>query len=59
MTSRRDFLKQSAVVGAGSFLGIEKLAPFISKPSSVVVIGAGFAGLAAANYLKKKKINYR
>ena len=57
MTSRRDFLKQSAVVGAGSFLGIEKLAPFISKPSSVVVIGAGFAGLAAANYLKKKKIN--
>jgi monoamine oxidase len=37
-------------------LNIDQLKTFIQKPSSVIVIGAGFAGLAAANYLRKKKI---
>ncbi|HEY0354976.1 MAG TPA: NAD(P)/FAD-dependent oxidoreductase, partial [Flavisolibacter sp.] len=54
MTSRREFVKQSAVLAAGSLISIEKFKTFIAKPSSVVVIGAGFAGLAAASYLKKK-----
>ena len=56
MTSRRDFLKQSAIVTAGGLLSANKLNFFISKPGSVIVIGAGFAGLAAAHYLKKKKV---
>lgn len=56
MTSRRDFLKQSAIITAGGLLS-NKVSFFIPKTSSVIVIGAGFAGLAAANYLKKKKIN--
>ncbi len=56
MTSRRDFVKQSAVLAAGSLISIEKFKTFIAKPSSVIVIGAGFAGLSAASYLKKKKI---
>ena len=54
MTSRREFVKQSAVLAAGSLISIEKFKTFIAKPLSVVVIGAGFAGLAAASYLKKK-----
>ncbi|MGZ5287787.1 MAG: flavin monoamine oxidase family protein, partial [Flavisolibacter sp.] len=56
MTSRRDFVKQSAVLAAGSLISIEKFKTFIAKPTTVVVIGAGFAGLSAAAYLKKKKI---
>lgn len=57
MTSRRDFLKGASIVVTGSLLGADKINFFLSKPSTVIVIGAGFAGLAAANYLKKKKIN--
>jgi monoamine oxidase len=57
MTSRREFLKQSAVVTAGSLLSANRLNFFLTKPSSVIVIGAGFAGLAAAHYLNRKKIN--
>ena len=53
MTSRRDFIKGSSIVLAGSFLKAEQF-QFFAKPSSVIVIGAGFAGLAAANQLKKK-----
>src|SRR5829696_6581281 len=56
MTTRRDFLKGSSVVLAGSLFKAEQF-QFLSKPSSVIVIGAGFAGLAAANYLKKKKVS--
>lgn len=57
MTNRRNFLKQSAIITAGSFIQADKLNFFLSRPSSVIVIGAGFAGLAAAHYLKKKKIH--
>jgi monoamine oxidase len=55
MTSRRDFIKGSSLIVAGSFLSADQF-QFLAKPSSVIVIGAGFSGLAAANYLKKKKL---
>lgn len=55
MTTRRQFLKESSLIVAGSLLSANSFA-FLAKPSSVIIIGAGFAGLAAANYLKKKKI---
>ena len=56
MTTRRDFLKNSGIITAGALLNINQFKTFIRKPSSVIVIGARFAGLAAANYLRKKKI---
>ena len=55
MTTRRDFLKGSSIVVAGSLLKAEHF-QFLAKPSSVIIIGAGFAGLAAANLLKKKNV---
>ncbi|HYO21814.1 MAG TPA: NAD(P)/FAD-dependent oxidoreductase [Flavisolibacter sp.] len=55
MTTRRDFIKGSSVILAGSLFKAEQL-QFLAKPSSVIVIGAGFSGLAAASYLKKKKL---
>jgi monoamine oxidase len=55
MTTRRDFIKGSSLVFAGSFLNAEQF-QFLARPYSVIVIGAGFSGLAAASYLKKKKI---
>ena len=56
MTSRREFLRQSALVGTGALLQANRFRSFIAKPSSVVIIGAGFSGLAAAAYLRKKKV---
>lgn len=53
MTSRRDFIKGSSIVFAGSLLKANQF-QFLTRPSSVVVIGAGFSGLAAAHQLKKK-----
>ena len=55
MTTRRDFIKGSSLVLAGTFFNADKF-QFLAKPSSVVVIGAGFSGLAAAAQLKKKGI---
>lgn len=55
MTTRRDFIKGSSLVLAGSLFHAEQF-QFLAKPSSVIVIGAGFSGLAAAAYLKKKKL---
>lgn len=56
MTTRRDFIKGSSLVLAGSLFHADKF-QFLAKPSSVIVIGAGFAGLAAAHQLKKRKLN--
>ncbi len=55
MTSRRDFLKSSSLVLTASLLNTDQLT-FLAKPSSVIVIGAGFGGLAAANKLKQKNL---
>jgi monoamine oxidase len=57
MTTRRTFLKESSLIVAGTLLHAQQAnAFFISKPAHVVILGAGFAGLAAANYLAAKKI---
>lgn len=54
MTTRRDFLKQSAVLAAGTVLLPNAFNINLNKSTRVVVIGAGFAGLAAAYRLKNK-----
>lgn len=56
MTTRRDFITSSSAVLAGGLLGLHRF-PTLAKPASVVVIGAGFSGLAAAYFLGIKKIN--
>ena len=57
MTSRRSFLKGSAVVVAGTLLNAQQASAFFTtKPKHVIVLGAGFAGLAAASQLAKKGI---
>ncbi len=55
MTTRREFIKGSSVLFAGSLLSADSFAS-LAKPSTVIVIGAGFAGLAAGAYLKKRGI---
>jgi monoamine oxidase len=59
MSSRRDFLKDTsfaagAIVFASS--GLNNF--FIGIKPKVIIIGAGFAGLSAAYYLHKKKIDF-
>ncbi|RYY72171.1 MAG: FAD-dependent oxidoreductase [Chitinophagaceae bacterium] len=57
MTSRRSFLKESALLVAGSILTAQNASAFYTyKPKHVIILGAGFAGLAAANALVKKGI---
>lgn len=56
MLTRRDFLKGTSVAAAGTFFSANQF-QFLAKPSKVIVIGAGFSGLAAAAYLRKKKID--
>lgn len=54
MTTRRDFLKTSAVVAAGSVILPGSFNIIAGVKPKVVIIGAGFAGLAAAYRLKQK-----
>jgi monoamine oxidase len=59
MSSRRQFIKETsfatgALLAASS--GINSF--FIAKKPKVIIIGAGFSGLAAALYLHKKKIDF-
>ena len=57
MASRRSFLKDSAVIMAGTLLNAKTANSFFTfKPKHVIILGAGFAGLAAANALVKKGI---
>lgn len=59
MSSRRQFIKTSVLAGAGVFVGTSAFSNiFIARKPKVIIIGAGFAGLAAANYLHKKKIDF-
>ncbi len=59
MSSRRQFIKETSFT-TGAFLaasaGINNF--FIGKKPKVIIIGAGFAGLSAALYLHKKKIDF-
>jgi monoamine oxidase len=59
MSSRRRFIRDASfttgglIVGSAAFSGF-----FIPRAPKVVIIGAGFAGLSAAYYLHKKKIDF-
>lgn len=58
MTTRRTFIKQGALATAGLLLSpslFAQRAP--GKKNRVIIIGAGFAGLAAASKLREKNSN--
>jgi monoamine oxidase len=53
-TSRREFLRQSALLAGGVILSSETFGKInIGRRAKVIVLGAGFAGLAAAYQLHK------
>jgi monoamine oxidase len=54
MTTRRDFLKQSALIAAGAAILPNAFALNLGAKPKVIIIGAGFSGLAAAYRLKQK-----
>jgi len=54
MTTRRDFLKTTAVVAAGSMILPGSFNVLAGVKPKVIIIGAGFAGLSAAYRLKQK-----
>jgi monoamine oxidase len=56
MSSRRQFIRQTAFGLGGALVSSSALGNFfIPQKTRVIIIGAGFAGLAAAYYLQKKK----
>lgn len=57
MTTRRDFLKQSAVLAAGSIFLPDSFNINLGSKPKVVIIGAGFAGLSAAYKLTQKNFD--
>ena len=59
MTTRRQFIKQTTHAVGGILLANSALGNFfIGKKPKVIIIGAGFAGLAAAYHLYKNKIDF-
>lgn len=54
MTTRRDFLKQTAVLAAGAVVLPNSFGINLGAKPKVLIIGAGFAGLSAAYRLKQK-----
>ncbi len=58
MTSRRQFIKDTSLATGGILLASSFSNFFIPKKPKVIIIGAGFAGLAAAYHLYKKKIDF-
>src|SRR5688572_10549726 len=54
MTTRRDFLKQSAILAAGAVVLPNTFGLNLGAKPKVVIIGAGFSGLSAAYRLKQK-----
>jgi monoamine oxidase len=54
MTTRREFIKQTGVIAAGSLVLPNLVNMNFGVKPNVVVIGAGFAGLSAAYRLKQK-----
>jgi monoamine oxidase len=59
MSSRRQFLKETSLATGGIVLVSSSFGKFfIPRKPKVIIIGAGFAGLSAAYYLHKKKIDF-
>ena len=59
MSSRRQFLKDATLATGGIIISASSFGNFfIGKKPKVIIIGAGFSGLAAAYYLHKKKIDF-
>ncbi len=59
MSTRRQFIKQSMVLAGGLVASTSYAGSFlIGQKPKVIIIGAGFAGLAAAYSLHKRKIPF-
>ncbi len=59
MISRRKFIRNVALSSGGLLLGAETFGNFfITKKPKVIIIGAGFAGLAAAYQLHQRKMDF-
>lgn len=59
MISRKKFIQQTALATGGVLLAGSPLAAFtMGKKPKVIIIGAGFSGLAAAYSLHKKNIDF-
>ncbi|RYY54028.1 MAG: FAD-dependent oxidoreductase [Chitinophagaceae bacterium] len=59
MSSRRQFIRQSALATGGVLFASSSFANiFTAKKPFVIIIGAGFSGLAAAASLRKKNIPF-
>ena len=58
MSSRRQFIKDTSLATGAFILASSGFSNFlIGSKSKVIIIGAGFAGLSAAYYLYKKKMD--
>ncbi len=59
MSSRRQFIRDASLATGGVLMASSSLGNFfITKKPKVIIIGAGFAGLAAANYLYGKQVDF-
>lgn len=59
MVSRRKFIRNTALTGGALLLGTENFGNFfITQKPKVIIIGAGFAGMAAAYNLHQRKIDF-
>lgn len=58
MSSRRGFIKDAALLTAGTVLGASTPLFSIPKKQKVIIIGAGFAGLSAACALHQRNIDF-
>lgn len=59
MSSRRKFIRDATLATGGVLFASSSFGNFfIGKKPRVIIIGAGFAGLSAAYYLHKKKIDF-
>lgn len=59
MTSRRQFIQNTSAAAGATLLAHSGFGNFfIGTKPKVIIIGAGFAGLSAAYYLHKKKMDF-
>ncbi|MGH2574847.1 MAG: flavin monoamine oxidase family protein, partial [Ignavibacteria bacterium] len=54
MTTRREFIKKSAILAAGTLIIPDRFSINIKSTPRVIVLGAGLSGLSAAYALSKK-----